>query len=151
MLDTLFSYAGIGGKLIAHGDLHVDSHHLIEDVAICLGRALKGLRDRITLVQRYNLGIPMDDARSFCLLDIGGRFYYQSQFQFNYEIVANIPTEMFDHFFYTLAQKAEWTLHLKSQGDNSHHEVESLFKAVGKAISFAYAPADQLVSTKGVL
>ena len=138
MLETLARYANLALDVEAIGDLR---HHLIEDVAITIGLAL---RDEIPATcQRYgDATIPMDDALVHAALDVGGRPFYQGP----------LPARLYDHFFRSLADNADITLHLRVlRGRDRHHIVEAAFKAFGLALRQALAPGDAVFSTKGAI
>lgn len=138
MLVTLARYSGLGLSVEAEGDLR---HHLTEDVAITLGLAL---RDEVPeMCARYgDATVVMDDALVQAALDAGGRAYYRGP----------VPSELYDHFFRSLAINAAMTLHVRvGRGRDRHHVVEAAFKAVGLALRRALAPGDAVFSTKGVV
>ena len=92
----------------------------------------------------------MDEAHAHVLLDIGGRFHFDYKASFHQgEKIGEFPTEMIEHFFSSLAQEAKWALHMKIEGKNQHHMCEVAFKTLGKALSQALRPAQQILSTKG--
>jgi imidazoleglycerol-phosphate dehydratase len=136
MLVTFARYSGLDLALDARGDL---PHHLIEDVAICLGAALSALVP--ATAQRYgDRTIPMDDALVHCALDLGGRPYYRGP----------LPSRMYDHFMRSLADNAKCTLHLRVlRGRDRHHVVEAAFKALGLAVRDALQEGGIVFSTKG--
>jgi imidazoleglycerol-phosphate dehydratase len=138
MLTTLARYAGCSLVVEAAGDLR---HHLVEDVAITLGMALT--REIPQACARYGTAvIPMDDAVVHVALDLGGRPYYRGP----------VPSSLYEHFFRSLADNAEITLHVRVlRGHDRHHIVEAAFKALGLALRQAMAPADALFSTKGAV
>jgi len=136
MLVTLARYSGLNLAVTAVGDLR---HHLIEDVAIALGLAL---RDAVPVTcRRYGAAlVPMDDALVEAAVDVGGRFYYRG----------GLPSTLYEHFFRSLAENAGLTLHLRVlRGRDRHHIVEAAFKAAGFALSQALAEGDTVFSTKG--
>lgn len=138
MLVTLARYAGFSLRIDAVGDLR---HHLIEDVAITMGLAL---RDELPeACTRYGEAtVVMDDALVQAALDAGGRAYYRGP----------VPSELYDHFFRSLAVNAGLTLHVRvRRGRDQHHVVEAAFKAVGLALRRALAPGDAVFSTKGAV
>jgi imidazoleglycerol-phosphate dehydratase len=152
-IDQLNLYGGLGLTLDAVDLMPLgDAHHLAEDVAIALGRALDqhlGAREgRARYGQRL---LPMDEALATVALDIGGRPYPVVDIPFRSETLGGLATENVVHFFRTLALEGRFTLHLKVTGENSHHMAEAAFKGVGFALREALAPADGLRSTKGVL
>jgi imidazoleglycerol-phosphate dehydratase len=138
MLATLARYAGIAVDVEAAGDLR---HHLIEDVAITLGMALR--RELPDACARYGAAcVPMDDALVDVALDIGGRCYYEGP----------LPSALYDHFLRSLAEHAGMTLHVRVlRGRDRHHVVEAAVKAVGLALRQALRPADGVFSTKGAV
>ena len=138
MLLTLGRYAGLNLAIAANGDL---THHLIEDVAITLGLALK---DQVPPeCQRYGSAlVPMDDALVQAAIDVGGRPYYEGR----------LPSALYEHFFRSLAGSADWTVHIRVlRGRDKHHIVEAAFKAVGLALRQARANGDAVFSTKGAV
>jgi imidazoleglycerol-phosphate dehydratase len=136
MLVTLARYAGLRLGVDAAGDLR---HHLVEDVGITLGIALR--RETPAACARYGSAtVPMDDALVHAALDLGGRFYYEGP----------IPSSLYDHFLRSLAENAGMTLHVRVlRGRDRHHVVEAAVKAVGLAVRQALAPEGAVFSTKG--
>ena len=137
MLVTLGRYAGLSMRVQARGDLR---HHIIEDVAICVGAALAELTPSSAM--RYGeRTIPMDDALVQCALDLGGRSYYRGP----------LPATLYDHWMRSFADNARATLHLRVlRGRDRHHVVEAAFKALGLAIRDALVDSGAVFSTKGV-
>jgi imidazoleglycerol-phosphate dehydratase len=136
MLTTFARFAGLKLEVAAAGDLR---HHLVEDVAITLGLAL---RDEIPeACRRYGHAVlPMDDALVEAALDVGGRAYYAGR----------VPSDLYEHFLRSLAHNAGFTLHVRVlRGRDRHHIVEAAIKATGAALREARAPADTVFSTKG--
>ena len=153
MLQQVAVHGGLDLTLRCTGDLHVDEHHTVEDVAITLGQALKlAVGDKRGL-HRYGFVLPMDEAEAHCSLDFSGRPYLKFKAKFRRERVGELPTELVEHFFYSLAQHAGLTLHLKVKGDNDHHQIEALFKAFARALRMATQQLEStaLPSSKGVL
>jgi len=153
MLTALSSHARWDLDLTVKGDLEVDDHHTVEDVAIVLGQALQqAWRERGT-IQRYGQRLlPMDEALILCAVDLSGRPYYIGELEFTREVIGGISTEMFEHFFYTLAMQAQITLHLKPMTfRNNHHLIEGCFKALAYALKEALVATDGSNSTKGML
>lgn len=153
MLTQLALHAGWDLKLIAQGDLEVDDHHLIEDVAICLGQALQKAWRSSTKIQRYGQRLlPMDATLVLVAVDVCGRAYSVTDLPFSREQVGNIATEMWKHFFYSFAINAQISLHIKTEYfDNNHHLIEAGFKAVAFALKQALASTTLENSSKGVL
>jgi len=152
MLEQLFYHANVGIKLTAKGDLTVDAHHTVEDVAIVIGQALKQcLRDKIGIA-RYGFSLPMDDALATANLDLSGRSYCAFNADFTVPNLGDLPTEMIEHFFDSLSRQANITLRLTVSGKNNHHCAEALFKVFGRALGQAkLRQGQQLPTTKGVL
>jgi imidazoleglycerol-phosphate dehydratase len=138
MLITLARYAGIGLSVDAAGDLR---HHLIEDVAITVGMALR--RELPAACARYGSAtVPMDEALVEAALDVGGRFFYEGP----------LPSALYDHFFRSFAEHAGMTLHVRVlRGTDRHHVVEAAVKALGLALRQALQPEGGVFSTKGTI
>ena len=155
MLDQLASHAGWYMNIQVTADLEVDDHHGIEDVAICLGEALYQAWQAAKPNQRYGQRLlPMDEAMTLCAVDLCGRPYSVIDLPFSQPMLGGINTEMWEHFFYTLAINSKICLHLKNQYfRNNHHLVESAFKALAYALKEALQAATGTAerSTKGVL
>lgn len=153
MLEQLGTHAGWNLKIIASGDIKVDDHHLIEDVALCLGDALQEAWRTRQRIQRYGQrALPMDEVLVLCALDLSGRPYCKCDLPFTREYVGHLNTEMWSHFFHSLAMAGAFTLHIQTLATgNNHHLVEASFKALAYALSEALQPKDREASTKGVL
>lgn len=153
MLDQLASHAGWFLDLKVTADLEVDDHHGIEDVAICLGEALYEAWQAAKPNQRYGQRfLPMDESLTLCAVDLCGRPYSVIDLPFSQPQLGGINTEMWEHFFYTLAINSKICLHLKNQYfRNNHHLVEGAFKALAYALKEALQPVTGERSTKGVL
>jgi imidazoleglycerol-phosphate dehydratase len=138
MLVTLARYAGVALEVEAAGDLR---HHLVEDVAITLGMALR--RDLPEACARYGSAVvPMDEAVVEAALDVGGRFFYEGP----------VPSPLYDHFLRSFAEHAAMTLHVRVlRGRDRHHVVEAAVKAVGLALRQALRPEGGVFSTKGAV
>jgi imidazoleglycerol-phosphate dehydratase len=138
MLVTFARYAGLHLDVEAAGDLR---HHLVEDVAITLGLALR--REVPPACVRYGTAtVPMDEALVHAALDVGGRFYYEGP----------LPSRLYDHFLRSLAENAGITLHVRVlRGSDRHHVVEAAIKAVGLALRDALRPEGAVFSTKGAV
>lgn len=138
MLVTMARYAGLALHVEATGDLR---HHLVEDVAITIGRAL---REEVpeACVRYGHAVVPMDDALVEAAIDVGGRAWYDGR----------MPSALFEHFFRSLAHNSESTLHLRViRGRDRHHIVEAAFKALGLALRTALQPQGAVFSTKGAV
>ena len=152
MLEQLVKHAGISARIEVKGDLEIDEHHTVEDTALALGVALKQALGDKRGIGRYGFLLPMDEAQTQVALDLSGRSYFQFDGQFQRDAVGELSTEMVQHFFRSLADGLQATLHIKISGDNTHHMVESMFKAVGRCLRTAIAKqSDSIPSTKGVL
>lgn len=154
MLEQIARHGSIDLAVHCEGDLHIDEHHTIEDVGICLGEAFAiGLKDKIGM-QRYGFALPMDEAEAKVLIDFGGRNWIVWDAKFNREKVGEMPTEMFFHFFKSFSDAAKCNLNISCQGENEHHKIEAIFKAFAQAVKMAIhrdPHSLQLPSTKGVL
>ena len=152
MLSQFAKHAGISLKLSASGDLQVDEHHLVEDTALVLGRALRQALGDKSGISRYGFLLPMDEALTEVALDLSGRPYLVFDGSFTREQVGGFPTELIPHFFRSFVEQLKATLHLKMRGDNAHHQIESLFKGVGRAFREAKrVDGNDIPSTKGIL
>jgi imidazoleglycerol-phosphate dehydratase/histidinol-phosphatase len=154
MLDQIGKHSGCDLTIKVKGDLNVDEHHTIEDTAIALGEALlKALGDKRG-IERYGYCLPMDDCLCSVALDFGGRPWLVWEAQFSREYVGDMPTEMFLHFFKSLSDSAKMNLNVKAEGDNEHHKIEGIFKALARSIKMAIKRdiyKFELPSTKGSL
>ena len=157
MLEQLSRHSLIDIELVTKGDLHIDQHHTVEDTGLALGQALKqALGDRAGIRRYGHAYAPMDETLTRCALDISGRPYTHYAVEIPHGHLGEMDTELFPHFFESLAQAAGITLHLEClYGKNSHHIIESAFKAFARALRAAAEidprAADAIPSTKGVL
>jgi imidazoleglycerol-phosphate dehydratase/histidinol-phosphatase len=154
MLDQLGRHSGIDLAITVDGDLHIDEHHTIEDTGIALGEAISLALGNKKGVARYGFTLPMDDALAQVALDFGGRSWLVWTAEFRREKIGDMPTEMFFHFFKSFSDAAKCNLNIKVEGENEHHKIESIFKALAKTMKMALKrdPENmQLPSTKGVL
>ncbi|MBD5328939.1 MAG: bifunctional histidinol-phosphatase/imidazoleglycerol-phosphate dehydratase HisB [Bacteroides sp.] len=154
MLAQIPHHSGIAMSVRCKGDLEVDEHHTMEDVAIALGEAIsKALGDKRG-IERYGFVLPMDESRAMVLLDLGGRIEFQWDVEFTREYVGDTPTEMFPHFFQSLACALKANLHISAKGVNNHHLIEGVFKAFARALKMAVHRnpfSYDLPSSKGIL
>jgi imidazoleglycerol-phosphate dehydratase / histidinol-phosphatase len=152
MLEQIAKHAGMSMALECNGDLHVDEHHTVEDVALALGEALrKALGPRLG-IRRYGFVLPMDETRAEVSVDLGGRPYLVFEGEFRRERVGELPTELVPHFFRSLADSLRASIHVRIAGENDHHQVEGAFKALGRALRDAFRQeAGGIPSTKGML
>ena len=154
MLAQIAHHGGVSLAVDARGDLDIDEHHTMEDVAITLGEAIDRALGTKAGIARYGFALPMDDCRALVLLDFGGRIDFEWDAEFRRERVGDVPTEMFRHFFHSFACAARCNLQISARGDNDHHKAEAVFKAFARALRMAVAhiPFDYTVpSSKGVL
>lgn len=154
MLHLLASHAGFDLQLVAKGDLHVDEHHLIEDIGIVLGEALKQSLGSKQGVERYGFLLPMDESLAEVAIDLSGRSSLVWSAEFRREKIGDVATEMFKHFFLSLCDSCKCALHISVRGENEHHKAEAIFKGVGRALRQAVARTPRvrtIPSTKGVL
>lgn len=157
MLTLLARHGNFGLKLKAQGDTEVDYHHVVEDIGICLGRALNdALGDRRGIARYGDIILPMDEALVLCAVDISGRGGLYWAVDFPTQKIGDFDTELAREFFDAFAREARLTLHLRLlAGINSHHIAEACFKALGRALSRATRVdaenANSIPSTKGVL
>lgn len=152
MLEQLAKHGGFSLQLQACGDLQVDDHHLIEDVAIVLGETLRKALGEKRGLQRYGFLLPMDEALAQVAIDLSGRSFCQLTANFSREKINDFSTEMVSHFFKSLSSSLLASIHIEAKGENDHHIVESIFKAVGRSLRKALQKIDNNIpSTKGVL
>ena len=154
MLWQLPHHAGLSLKLECKGDLHVDEHHTIEDVAIVLGEAIYQALGSKRGIDRYGFVLPMDECRAMVLIDFGGRADFVWDVPFTREMVGDVPTEMFKHFFKSMCVAMRCNLHIEAKGENNHHLIEGVFKAFARALKMAVRRdvfKYDLPSSKGVL
>jgi imidazoleglycerol-phosphate dehydratase len=155
---TLFARHGrFDLSVVCKGDTNVDDHHSVEDVGIALGDALKTALGEKRGITRYgSMLLPMDEALILCALDCSGRMHLKFTADIPTQKIGTFDTELVEEFFLGFARTSGVTLHIKQlDGENSHHIVEAMFKAFGRALSQAVAIepsyADEIPSTKGVL
>ncbi|HAS04353.1 MAG TPA: imidazoleglycerol-phosphate dehydratase HisB [Dehalococcoidia bacterium] len=154
LLSQLSKHSLIDITISATGD---DIHHLVEDVAICAGKALcESLGDKRGIIRMADASVPMDESLAFVAIDLSGRGYSVLDMQFNDNDMFGFPTDLVRHFLETLAIEAKINLHARViYGTNDHHKAESIFKALGRALGAAIKIdpriSDELPSTKGQL
>ena len=153
MLEQIARHGGVDLEIQAKGDLHIDEHHTIEDVALVLGSAFKKALGARKGIGRYGFFLPMDDARAQVGIDFGGRPWLEWVAEFKREKVGDMPTELFKHFFKSFTDTAACNLHILADGENEHHKIEAIFKGVARAIRMAIAKTGEagVPSTKGTL
>lgn len=152
MLEQIAVHGGIGLEISCKGDLEIDEHHSVEDVALALGSAIKkALGDKIGIA-RYGFVLPMDECLASCAIDFCNRPHLVYKAKFKKEKLGDLSTEMIEHFFYSLSYSMGVSLHLKVKGKNDHHKAEGLFKAFAKALKMAVKiESENLASSKGVI
>ena len=154
MLDQISRHGQMDLDIQVKGDLEVDEHHTIEDTAIALGEVFaKALGNKLG-IERYGFCLPMDDCLAQVAIDFGGRNWLVWEAEFKREMIGQMPTEMFFHFFKSFTDGAKANLNIKAEGTNEHHKIEAIFKAFAKAIKVAVKRDTEkmiLPSTKGML
>lgn len=154
MLEQIGKHSGMDLSVRVEGDLNVDEHHTIEDTALALGEALYKALGEKRGIERYGYSLPMDDCLCSVALDFGGRPWLVWDAEFKREKIGDMPTEMFLHFFKSLSDSARMNLNIKAEGQNEHHKIEGIFKALARSIKMAVKRDIynyQLPSTKGVI
>lgn len=152
LLEQLAKHAGFKLDLHVLGDLSVDDHHTIEDTALALGDAIKKALGDKHGIARYAYMLPMDEALVQIALDLSGRPYLVFSGKFERESIGNFSTELVSHFFRSFSESLKATLHIKVEGENTHHMIEAIFKGVGRTLRQAIKRIDNdIPSTKGVL
>ena len=154
MLDQIARHGAMDLDLTVKGDLEVDEHHTIEDTAIVLGEAFAEALGAKLGIERYGFCLPMDDCLAQVGIDFGGRNWLVWETEFKREMIGQMPTEMFMHFFKSFTDGARANLNIKAEGTNEHHKIEAIFKAFAKAIKVAVRrDPDKMIlpSTKGSL
>lgn len=156
MLDQIARHGLIDLELTCDGDLDVDEHHTIEDTAIALGQVIRNaISENKAGIQRYGFVLPMDEAQATVAIDLSDRPYLRWEVDLVREYVGDFPTEMLEHFYYTMAMNVKATLHVTATGKNEHHVIESIFKGFAKALRFAISRNERirgiLPTTKGTI
>ena len=154
MLQQLVTHGGLALEIRCKGDLEVDEHHTMEDVAIALGEAIRQALGDKRGIGRYGFALPMDESRAIVLLDLGGRSELVWDVEFTREYVGDVPTEMFKHFFKSLSSSLQANLYVQARGENNHHLAESVYKAFARTLKQSAARnvfSYDLPSSKGLL
>ena len=152
MLEQISRHGGIALDVSCQGDLEVDAHHTIEDVCLALGEALREALGDKRGIGRFGFELPMDETRAGVWIDLSGRPYAVFEGEIPGERVGEFPVEMCPHAFRSIAESLKAAVHVKVEGENAHHMIESSFKAFGRALRMAVRiEGDDLPSTKGVL
>lgn len=153
ILEQIAKHGNLDLDIQVNGDLHIDEHHTIEDVAIALGEAFLQALGSKKGIERYGFLLPMDDCLAQVALDFGGRPWLVWNAEFKREKVGDMPTEMFMHFFKSFSDNAKCNINIRAEGENEHHKIEAVFKAFAKALKMAVSKTNQfsIPSTKGTL
>lgn len=154
MLEQIGKHGMIDLFIHTKGDLNVDEHHTIEDTAIALGECIYQALGSKRGIERYGYSLPMDDCLCSVALDFGGRPWLVWDADFHREYVGDMPTEMFLHFFKSFSDSAKMNLNIQARGDNEHHKIEGIFKALARSLKMAVKRDIyhyELPSTKGML
>jgi imidazoleglycerol-phosphate dehydratase len=156
MLASFATHGRFDLDLRCQGDLHVDAHHSVEDVGIALGQALRmALGDKKGIVRFGHAYVPLDEALSRCVIDLSGRPYLHYGVAFKARQIGAMPTELFEDFFWAVADHGRMNVHLETiRGRNAHHIAETLFKSTARALAMAVARDPRVKgvpSTKGRL
>ena len=156
MLELFARHGLFDLEVECRGDLHIDDHHSVEDIAITLGQALaKALGDKSGIARYGEATVPMDEALCRAVVDLSGRFYLVYEVETRRQMIGNFSVELAEHFWRSLAESARCNLHIDClRGRNTHHILEGTFKATARALRRAVARdprIDGVPSTKGVL
>lgn len=154
MLHQVARHGGLDLSYTCSGDLEIDTHHTVEDLGICLGKALRDVLADKAGIRRYGSSyVPMDEALARVVLDFSGRSYLRFGAVFPAERVGSLETECVQEFFRAVAEQGGITLHMDIlSGSNTHHMIEALFKAFGRALREAVTVSGEAMpSTKGML
>jgi imidazoleglycerol-phosphate dehydratase / histidinol-phosphatase len=153
MLEQIARHGNLDLKVKIDGDLEVDEHHTVEDVAITLGSAFLEALGGKKGIERYGFALPMDDCLAQVAIDFGGRPWLVWDVEFLREKIGELPTELIFHFFKSFSDSSKCNLNIKAEGTNEHHKTEAIFKAFAKAVKMAVQQSGNfnLPSTKGSL
>ena len=153
MLEQIAKHGNMDLYVQVKGDLEIDEHHTIEDVALTLGECFLTALGSKKGIERYGFLLPMDECLAQVGIDFGGRPWLVWEADFKREMIGEMPTEMFMHFFKSFSDTAKCNLNIKAEGENEHHKIEAIFKAFAKAIKMAKTQTDNysIPSTKGIL
>jgi imidazoleglycerol-phosphate dehydratase/histidinol-phosphatase len=154
MLEQVAKHSGVDLKIICTGDLHIDEHHTIEDVALAFGEAISLALGNKRGIERYGFLLPMDDCLGQVAIDFGGRSWLVWDVEFKREKIGEMPTEMFYHFFKSFSDASKSNLNIKAEGTNEHHKIVAIFKSFAKSIKMAVRRDplnNSLPTTKGIL
>jgi len=153
MLESFTMHGSFDLEIKVRGDLEVDDHHTIEDIGITLGKVFKkALSDKEGINRMAHAIVPMDDSIAIVAVDLGGRAYSVLDMEFERDRIGDISTENVPHFIDSFAKNAQMNIHVKVRGENDHHKIEALFKALGLALKeAAKIEHKRIPSIKGTL
>jgi len=153
MLEQIAKHGNVDLFIEVDGDLEVDEHHTIEDVGLALGETLSKALGNKKGIERFGFVLPMDDCLAQVTIDLSGRPWLVWKADFKREMVGDMPTEMFAHFFKSLSDSMGCNLHIQAEGFNEHHKIEAIFKGFAKALNMAVTKNTRMniPSTKGVI
>ena len=153
MLDQIARHGGFDLTVRATGDIKVDAHHLVEDMAISLGETFYKALGSKKGIERYSFVLPMDDCLAQVAVDLGGRPWLVWNVEFKCTNIGEMPTEMFFHFFKSFCDNARCNINIQAEGSNDHHKAEAVFKAFARSLGNAVKTTENfdLPSTKGKL
>jgi imidazoleglycerol-phosphate dehydratase len=157
MLDQIARHGLIDLDINAKGDLHIDDHHTVEDIGITLGQAFaQAVGDKKGMTRYGHAYVPLDEALSRVVIDFSGRPGLVFEVPFTRASVGGFDVDLFSEFFHGFVNHAQVTLHIDNlRGENTHHQIETVFKAFGRALRMALAADERMAgltpSTKGVL
>src|SRR6266436_3973798 len=156
MLELFARHGSFDLNVACQGDLEIDDHHSVEDIAITLGQSLtQALSDKAGIARYGEAVVPMDEALCRTVIDLSGRFYLVYEVQTRRQKIGNFSVELAEHFWRSLAETAHFNLHIDClRGRNTHHMLEGTFKATARALRQAVERDPRItgvLSTKGVL
>ena len=154
MLELFAKHSSTDLEIKCQGDLNVDEHHTVEDIAIALGEAYKQILKDKKYINRYGYCLPMDDSIATVAIDLSGRSYLLWNVEFKRERIGDVPTELFEHFFRSFADSLKCNIYINAKGYNEHHKIEAIFKSFARAIKEAVKQDfrnESLPTTKGLL
>lgn len=156
MLDLLQVHSGISLKVDCDGDTHIDMHHSVEDIALCIGKALdESLLDKKGVNRFGYYYVPMEDALARVVVDLSGRFGFSYNVEIDEQIAEGLTNKLIRHFFKSLAENGRFNIHIDLiRGDDVHHCIESIFKAFARSLKMAInrdTNSDLIPSSKGYI
>lgn len=152
MLELFIKHSSIDARIRVRGDWEVDTHHSIEDTALTLGAAIRKALGNKSGIERYGFYLPMDDSSATVTLDLSGRPFLKWDVKLHGQNNTAFPQEMLPHFFRSFADALGCNLHISAEGENDHHTIEAIFKAVARSCRQAFERnSEEIPSSKGVL